>query len=228
MSVRKLVAGIPVAGFFVLAILLFDWIEYHTRGSTGLLGINPRCLSSSGSFCLKLDIDNLSWDAALATWLSVAGWYLAVAFIALMAVYMMAGAMAGLGFAIHVVRSPPAKRLLLIANNRQLESMSFGLLGLILAGFVALLLWAQLTLVAILLLIPGAVAALLASTWIGGWAGNYRHDQFLAAEARRNSEMNAIKNRLPASLRKLAVVYRFGHVGGIRRTVTNSRAKTKA
>lgn len=187
-TIRKFVGWLPYVGGFLAFIAAIEWVEYHTtKGNSPIWGRNPRCIDQSG-YCFNLDTSNMSWDATLATWLSVGGWYLFMAFMFAVAVYLLAGAIAGIGLLTQVARTPPQERLSLIANNRRLEFIALGLLGLLLVGVVALLLWTQFVLVAVLLIIPGGVLAAYASGWVSAWAARYRHERFLATLENKSSD----------------------------------------
>jgi hypothetical protein len=73
----------------------------------------------------------------------------------------------------------------------------------LLIGLVATLLWARWEIIAVLLVLPGAILTMLASTWMSEWASRSRHERFLAAEARGRAEMEALKSRVPVSLSKV-------------------------
>jgi hypothetical protein len=59
----------PVVLSLAAAIAAFDWIDYHVKGRSTFLGLNPRCTDQFLGDCYKLDRTNLSWDAQIAVWL---------------------------------------------------------------------------------------------------------------------------------------------------------------
>ena len=213
---RKFVSWLPSVCVFLTMVAAFDWVDYHTKGSTPLWGINPRCIDSSFGRCWKLNTNNMPWDATAATWLASDGWYLMLLCCIVAGAFILVGAIEGLVLLVQVAASPHQERLSRIADNRRLSSITIGLFGSFLIGLVGTLLWAQWEIVAILLILPGTILTMLASTWSSEWASRYRHERFLAAEARRRAVTEVLRGRVPASLRRFAVVYRFGYVGGIR------------
>ena len=149
---RKIIGWLPIAGILLAGLAVFEWVDYHTKGSTPLLGINPRCIASSFGHCFSLDTSIMSWDATLATWLARGGWYLMLLGGIVAGVIILAGAIAGIVLLAQVAATPRQERLSRLADNRRLSLITFGLLGLPLIGLVAALMWAQLEIIAALLI----------------------------------------------------------------------------
>jgi hypothetical protein len=75
----RLVDWFPVVLVAVIGIAIFDWTDYHVRGASAFIGINPRCIDQFGGTCFKLDAANPPWDATAAIWLDQAFRLLSIA-----------------------------------------------------------------------------------------------------------------------------------------------------
>jgi hypothetical protein len=64
-------------------VAVFDWIDYHVKGKSTFIGINPRCTDQFGGHCFKLDTTDLPWDATAARWLDQWIWLFMIALAAL-------------------------------------------------------------------------------------------------------------------------------------------------
>jgi hypothetical protein len=184
---RKLLHVLPWIALPAAGIGVFDWIDYHVKGKSGFFGVNPRCLDQIGWYCHKLDTTNLSWAATVATWLNsvllvvtIGGALIAAASAAVCAVLLVVS-----------ISSPKVRQTGLmsrLADSPWLQSGTWGI-GCVLTAMVVLALhWAELPRLAALAIIVGGVLSTLAGAWAVIRADCYRHDRFLASEARQPAE----------------------------------------
>jgi hypothetical protein len=221
---RKVVSWLPYVGGFLTMVAAFDWVDYHTKGSTPLWGINPRCIDSSLGYCWKLDPNNMPWGATLATWLGQGVWYVASSLVVAGAAAAVAGAMSGLLLLTRVAASSRQERLSRLADSPRLGLETWGLAWLLVCGIASALFWADMQITALALFVLGSILTIFASVWVMDWGSRCRHERFLRAEAHKTAEIEeALMNRVPASLRRFGVVYRFGYVGGIRHSAGKRR-----
>jgi hypothetical protein len=75
----ELACNLVLALFFVAVIAAFDWTDYHARGNSAFIGVNPRCAIQFNNYCFKIEnTTNLPWHATVALWLGQGLWFFVI------------------------------------------------------------------------------------------------------------------------------------------------------
>jgi hypothetical protein len=173
------------------SVVPFEWVKYHTEGHSTLLRIiNPRCTRQFDHRCYELDMTNPPWEATVASWLAQVSWVLLIVFLVL----AITGALVAAVLLLVNVIFPKDRETDVLSRLADSSWIGAGTGGWCwaLTGLIGLgLVWEQWETLGAILIIAGGFLSAVASGWAGDWAGRYRHERFLAQEAKRQSEWDA-------------------------------------
>jgi hypothetical protein len=183
--IRKLAGALAWVAFLAVVFVLFQWTDYHSKGTSGIFGINPRCTHQSGGHCFKLDTTNLTWDATAALWLDQAILVGMIGGAVIFIVVTLVGAGLLVTSVVIFPRDREAAMLSRLADSRWLFLGAWGF-GWIVTGVIVLaLLWAELPKLGALAILPcGIMGSLLAGWILEIWAPQYRHERWKLAVER--------------------------------------------